>query len=109
MERLFFFSHGSGELFFLYLQVKVGLIQPTPTCWEQTPPLSDATGGNDTVDSSEIPFPSTVWMYKTLYNNGIYLPLSTGDCRISGCHQLVRFNPQVYWRDKEIGKNSLMK
>ena len=107
MERLFFFSHGSGELFFLYLQVKVGLIQPTPT--EQTPPLSDATGGNDTVDSSEIPFPSTVWMYKTLYNNGIYLSLSTGDCRISGCHQLVRFNPQVYWRDKEIGKNSLMK
>ena len=41
---------------------------------------------NGTVDSSEIPFPTAWDGAKTLKNNGIFT-ISTGDCRISGCHQ----------------------
>ena len=41
---------------------------------------------NGTVDSSEIPSPTAWDGAKTLKNNGIFT-ISTGDCRISGCHQ----------------------
>ena len=42
------------------------------------------------VDASEIPVPTTGWMYKIrTVNNGISTTFpSTGDRRISGCHQL---------------------
>ena len=44
----------------------------------------------DTVDGSEIPFPTTVWMYSSpVVNHGIYTkPYQlVSDSRISGCHQ----------------------
>jgi len=93
----------------IYAQVKLGIMKPQFSGWKlkkmKQPPSSDLTRTQDgTFDGSEIPRPTTGWMYKNPVNNADIIRILVNWCRISEPSTVcLRFYPLPMMRNWTIG------